>query len=78
MLESHWIALSDAEEEATWKWMISEEPLTSERFADWASGQPDNYAKNENCACFYQPANFLWNDYPCHMQLQYICEKPDK
>ncbi|XP_045191034.1 perlucin-like protein [Mercenaria mercenaria] len=74
---SFWIALSDVEEESTWIWMNSRQPLRSSSFNDWIPGQPDNYGADENCACIYSQANYQWNDYPCHENIHYICEMAD-
>lgn len=74
-----WIALSDVEEEGTWTWMNSDTPLTSQSFNDWFPGQPDNFKADENCGCIYLDSNMVhWNDYPCHADMYYICEKPDE
>ncbi|XP_060556473.1 perlucin-like protein [Ruditapes philippinarum] len=75
--QTFWIGLTDVEEEGTWMWMNSQTLLTSDSFTNWAPGQPDNALDNENCACFYMPLNFLWNDCRCHDNYYYICEMTD-
>lgn len=75
-----WIGLTDVREEGTWVWMTSHTPLTSSSFSDWSPGQPNNYLSDENCATIYYDGhiNWQWNDYSCHSNVHYICEKSDE
>ncbi|KAL4237891.1 chromatin-modulating protein mrc1 [Mactra antiquata] len=69
-----WIALSDVEEENSWRWMISSTPAANETFTDWNPGQPNNSGGQE-CAALHRDFNYSWNDDDCRTNHYYICEK---
>jgi murein DD-endopeptidase MepM/ murein hydrolase activator NlpD len=61
------LGATDAETEGTWKW-ITGEPFT---YADWDSGQPDNWNGGEN----YVHLVLKWNDIGASNNLvPYLCE----
>ncbi|XP_055364164.1 uncharacterized protein LOC114843184 [Betta splendens] len=67
-----WIGLTDAETEGTWKW-VDGTLLESPRY--WARSEPNNAVNNEDCG---EIKNFdsqnSWNDLPCDLQNNWICE----
>ncbi|XP_049328349.1 C-type lectin domain family 4 member M-like [Astyanax mexicanus] len=67
-----WIGLSDADEEGVWKW-VDGSPLTTKY---WNTGEPNDYAKAEDCAVFKDGKDTLetWNDLPCCYENLWICE----
>ncbi|XP_077284221.1 C-type mannose receptor 2-like [Arctopsyche grandis] len=46
--------------------------LEDNGYVRWASGQPDNFAKNENCGTMLVSGGL--NDYPCSIALLFFCE----
>uniref|UniRef100_A0A3Q2WFW8 C-type lectin domain-containing protein n=1 Tax=Haplochromis burtoni TaxID=8153 RepID=A0A3Q2WFW8_HAPBU len=65
-----WIGLNDIEQEGTWKW-VDGTPLTLQY---WASGQPDNHYRREDCAHIRYKGT-SWNDEGCDGSYQWVCEK---
>ncbi|XP_059361635.1 CD209 antigen-like protein C [Carassius carassius] len=63
-----WIGLTDIEVEDRWKW-VDGSTLTSEF---WASGEPNNYQGNEDCA---NTLSSGWFDTHCNTSIKWICEK---
>jgi hypothetical protein len=45
-------------------------------FSDWAPREPNDLGHTEDCAEFFHPAGFHWNDAPCNIKSNFICEKP--
>ena len=46
-------------------------------FENWDENEPNNAGGNERCVNFfwYGSVNGTWNDYPCNVNCQFICEK---
>lgn len=71
-----WMGASDAASEGDWKWLDGPEAGTSfwsgqsggsvqnGLYANWSSGEPNDYSTGEDCAEFYI-ASSKWNDLPC-------------
>ncbi|VDH95787.1 C-type lectin domain family 10 member A [Mytilus galloprovincialis] len=69
--QNYWIGAADFKE-TEWTWVID---LSKLRYSNWNSGQPNNAGGNEDCAHFYKPFNYKWNDMPCNYTGGgYICE----
>lgn len=69
--QSYWIGAADFKE-TEWTWVID---LSKLGYSNWNSGQPNNAGGNEDCAHFYKPFNYEWNDMPCNYTGGgYICE----
>lgn len=68
-----WLGLSDRQKENVWRWVDGSEPT----FKKWGLGQPDNWShghdEGEDCAGLVTGGN--WNDFYCHDQLGFICER---
>ncbi|XP_078693765.1 uncharacterized protein LOC144923270 [Branchiostoma floridae x Branchiostoma belcheri] len=66
--------LTDRHQEGVWKWSDNV-PLRG--FTTWASGNPDNYNNNEDCAEYfpdgYDSSN-KWNDGYCDDNRKFICQ----
>ncbi|XP_069801409.1 perlucin-like protein [Dendropsophus ebraccatus] len=66
----YWLGLKrDPENIQTWKWLDG----TKVTYSAWDKGEPNNDHNNEHCAEVIGEVN-LWNDYPCSLNRQYICE----
>ncbi|XP_037620628.1 CD209 antigen-like protein C isoform X2 [Sebastes umbrosus] len=67
-----WIGLTDSETEGIWKWVDGTALGTSY----WGTGEPTNSNNDEDCGAlwgFGKENN--WNDVPCSIQINWICEK---
>ncbi|KAF6320944.1 CD207 molecule [Rhinolophus ferrumequinum] len=74
----HWIGLTKAGSEGTWKW-VDDTPfdkVLSRRF--WIPGEPNNYGHNEHCTNLKMPSLQSWNDAPCDTGFLFICKRPYK
>ena len=69
--EGYWIGLSDIVYEGDWVWTSSQ---SSAIYSDWSPNQPDNYQAHQDCAMFFAPDGFHWNDHYCTVKAAYICE----
>lgn len=71
--ESHWIGLTDSEQESEWKWLDG----TPVDYKNWKAGQPDNWGSGhgpgEDCAGLIYAGQ--WNDFQCDEINNFICEK---
>lgn len=71
--ESHWIGLTDSEQENEWKWLDG----TPADYKNWKAGQPDNWGHGhgpgEDCAGLIYAGQ--WNDFQCEDINNFICEK---
>lgn len=70
VLAYYWIGLSDVQEEGTWMWMGSMEPAD---YTNWRQDEPNNAQSDENCVLIDNTGE--WNDYTCHENAHYICER---
>lgn len=70
-LEGYWIGLSDILFEGDWLWTSSQ---TSPSYTDWSPTSPNNAGHHQDCAMFYAPESFHWNDHYCTVKAAFICE----
>ena len=69
----YWIGLSDAEEEGTYVWATSGDPMTYE---NWAPGQPIG-GTSYNCAWMGTSGSWEWTNSDCGSDTnQVLCEAP--
>ncbi|XP_015204489.2 hepatic lectin-like [Lepisosteus oculatus] len=66
-----WIGLNDTAKEGTWVWVDG----TNLTVSFWHAGEPNNSGGQENCVELLTTLA-KWNDLPCSMVRQYVCEKP--
>ena len=67
---SSWTGASDLVQEGRMLW-IGGAPVT---FANWSTGQPDDFQGREDCVVKTIPAG-SWNDLPCRNLNAYVCER---
>ncbi|XP_065145809.1 galactose-specific lectin nattectin-like [Paramisgurnus dabryanus] len=67
-----WIGGHDGEIEGQWLWTDG----AQFHFANWCSGEPNNYGGKEHCLEINFRNNRCWNDEPCYTTMSYICAKP--
>ena len=63
---------NDIDEDGVWTYWHSGKPVI---YANWASGEPDNYRNNEDCMVIDISLNGF-NDWPCKANAKFICEVP--
>lgn len=73
-----WIGGSDAASEGVWRWLDGPEAgqqfwsgaaggsVTNDLYANWNTGEPNDYSTGEDCAQFLSGSTGLWNDLPCN------------
>ncbi|MBM3723432.1 MAG: hypothetical protein FJW50_03760, partial [Actinobacteria bacterium] len=80
-----WIGATDAATEGTWIWdgatgankptVTGSNAGSSAAFQSWASGEPNDYNHNEDCAVTnWGGLNGNWNDLPCGNAYAYLIE----
>ncbi len=73
-----WMGYNDLDEEGTWVW----EDGSSITYSNWHAGEPNNvggspgdgYNEGEDCGQFNRWDDLTWNDEPCDLQFNFICE----
>lgn len=68
---SYWTSGTDQHEEAHWKWLSTDQPITG--YTKWSPGEP-NGARVENCIELRASFGFHWNDLICTNKLGAVCE----
>ncbi|XP_013395620.1 echinoidin-like [Lingula anatina] len=68
---SWWTSATDEASEGTW--VLSGWGDIPAPFITWGPEQPDNYESKEDCAVYWG-GNGLFNDLPCTMTANFICE----
>lgn len=64
--------MSDERTEHEWRWTDSDSLVI---VFDWAPGDPDNVATDEDCAIFWNHAGYKWADVPCgSFKAEPVCE----
>ncbi|XP_065810816.1 C-type lectin domain family 10 member A-like isoform X1 [Labrus bergylta] len=72
--EAAWVGMTDREQEGTWLWVDGTE-VDKDRL-QWASGQPDDASRGEDCGDLHTRITFIGlNDFNCSARSQWICEK---
>ena len=66
-----WIGYNDSTVEGTFAWSNGEAAV----YSNWASGEPNDTGKKEDCAQLYRFTDYTWNDAACSSSLRYICEE---
>ncbi|XP_062587349.1 perlucin-like [Saccostrea cucullata] len=69
---NYWIGLSDTIQEGKYIWHTTQDNVD---FTDWGAGEPNDQGHTEDCAELFHPFNFQWNDAPCSVKSNFICEK---
>ena len=55
----------------SWVWLKTGEIFA---YTNWGSGQPDH--DNEKCLHYWTYSSEKWNNAPCSMAFEFLCEKP--
>lgn len=64
-----WLGINDIDAEGTFVWSSGQNP----GFTNWADGEPNNFANNEDCSAFID-GDGQWNDVRCGASVRAICE----
>ncbi len=64
-----WVGMSDVAEEEKWEWVDG----SGVSYTNWAPGEPNNYANDEDCLEIGYYASGAWNDNACSVQHPFIC-----
>lgn len=67
-----WIAGTDLGSEGSFVWISTNEPVG---YRNFYKNQPDNYKGREHCLEIGRYGGVQWNDAPCDLKQQFICEK---
>ncbi len=70
MQRPFWIALSDRQEEGTWRWSNA----AKLRYSSWKKDEPNNSRGEEDCAVSNWRKTGEWNDVSCRGRFGYVCE----
>ncbi|KAJ8402327.1 hypothetical protein AAFF_G00368160 [Aldrovandia affinis] len=71
----YWIGLNDIAAEGVWEW--TDGNVYYPYLEYWSSGQPDNWADNEDCGEILGGTEGKWNDEPCSIRRRFICKRPN-
>ncbi|KAI8785837.1 killer cell lectin receptor subfamily F member 1 [Biomphalaria glabrata] len=72
-----WIGLNDIEVENVFRWEDDNSVCdTTCRPMVFESDKPDDYGGNEDCVIFNFDVETKLNDFPCQLNLRFLCEKP--
>ncbi|XP_078578923.1 uncharacterized protein LOC144863535 [Branchiostoma floridae x Branchiostoma japonicum] len=66
-----WFGLTDLAQEGTFVWEDGT-PLTG--WSNWNPGNPDDHQSDEDCAHWYIPNGYKWNDRSCSISQYFVCE----
>ncbi|XP_050708515.1 macrophage mannose receptor 1-like isoform X2 [Eriocheir sinensis] len=73
-----WIGLNDEVKEGTFTWQDGTEP----GYTNWIEDEPNNsfictnHGVGEDCVEMRHQFGYRWNDHLCHIQKQFVCQKP--
>ena len=63
--------------EGEWFWYTTLMTLNQTGYSNWQRGEPNNLqylGSEEDCAEYYFVNGFGWNDTPCYLEKNLICE----
>ena len=69
-LHQLWIGLNDIAKEGEFVTTSGEKPC----YTNWHPNEPNNYAGSEDCAVVFWRESTKWNDLPCHVKRNFICQ----
>ena len=69
-ISTFWLGARDHHTEGVFRWESSNQILA---YTNWGRGEPNNYAKREDCAEF---SSGIWNDLDCNESRRFICQSP--
>ena len=69
-ISTFWLGARDHHTEGVFRWESSNQILA---YTNWGTGEPNNYAKREDCAEF---SSGIWNDLDCNESRRFICQSP--
>ena len=65
-----WIGLHrDPRDKSRWIWVDGTRLI----YSHWQQGEPNNYGGYEGCLEMRHNTG-VWNDFPCHYSMHYVCE----
>ncbi|XP_060571028.1 C-type lectin domain family 4 member G-like [Ruditapes philippinarum] len=67
-----WVGANDLQHEGVFKWSSSNINL---HWRYWLPGQPDSISVDEDCIMTLVNNKGKWNDAPCELKLNFVCEK---
>jgi len=65
-----WMGANDISNEGSYVWLDG----SKVSFADWNSGEPNNWRGNEDCGHWKIPAGWKWNDASCKYRMSSVCQ----
>ncbi|XP_065117913.1 macrophage mannose receptor 1-like [Paramisgurnus dabryanus] len=67
-----WIGFTSLDSNSGYVWSDQ----TPSDYQNWASGEPNNYNNNENCAEYGYYSGNKWNDQDCDAFINWVCQIP--
>ncbi|XP_006818100.2 C-type lectin mosGCTL-1-like [Saccoglossus kowalevskii] len=65
-----WIGVNDLYNEGTYKYVTGRDAT----YTNWRDGEPSDGSGRENCVEMSYEYDFKWNDCPCTLTRNYVCE----
>ncbi|XP_037802412.1 protein rtoA-like [Penaeus monodon] len=74
LTDTTWIGLEDQDKEGIYFWDGDSIPKSSDSYADWGDGEPNNF-RNEDCVEINAFIGYFWNDKKCSTERMFACKR---